>query len=104
MDAQMKKGVLEMCVLHLFSDRPLYGYEIMKSVQEAFPDVYDGSVYAVLRRLHADGCAETFIGETSGGPRRKYYRITGEGRKRLKGLLAEWGAVVGAVQQLGISV
>lgn len=99
----MKKGVLELCVLHLLSDQPLYGYQIMKFVQRAFPDVYDGSVYAVLRRLHADGCTETFIGETSSGPARKYYRLTNRGKKRLEEALAEWRAVVQAVHQLGIS-
>lgn len=102
MDAQMKKGVLEMCILHLLAARPLYGYELMKTVQEAFPDVYDGSVYAVLRRLHGDGCTETYIGETSGGPQRKYFRLTGAGRERLAAALAEWRTLVAAVGSLGI--
>jgi len=93
-----------MCILHLLSVRPLYGYEIMKSVQKAFPDVYDGSVYAVLRRLYAEGCAETFIGEISGGPQRKYYRLTAAGQERLQAALTEWQAVVAAVRELGIPV
>lgn len=104
MDAQMKKGVLEMCVLHLLSRGPLYGYEVMKTVQEAFPDVYDGSVYAVLRRLHADGCTETYLGETSGGPPRKYYRLTGAGRTRLAEAKSEWNSLVAAVRRLKIPV
>jgi PadR family transcriptional regulator PadR len=103
-DAQMKRGVLEMCVLHLLADEPLYGYELMKTVQEAFPDVYDGSVYAVLRRLHADGCTETFLGETSGGPPRKYYRLTADGRRRLSEALEEWRALVAAVRHLKVPV
>lgn len=102
MDAQMKKGVLEMCVLHLLAGGPMYGYELMKTVQEAFPDVYDGSVYAVLRRLHTDGCAETFFGETSGGPTRKYYRLTDAGRKRLSEALEEWRSLVAAVRHLKV--
>ncbi len=104
MDTQMKKGVLEMCVLHLVSGEPLYGYEVMKAVQEAFPDVYDGSVYAVLRRLHADGHAETFIGETSNGPPRKYYRLTEAGRTRLREAREEWASLVEAVQRLAVPV
>lgn len=104
MDAQMKKGILEMCVLHLLAGEPLYGYELMKIVQEAFPDVYDGSVYAVLRRLHADGCTETFLGEISGGPTRKYYRLTDAGRSRLSEALEEWRSLVAAVRHLKVPV
>lgn len=100
----MKKGVLEMCVLHLISQKPLYGYEVMKTVQAAFPGVYDGSVYAVLRRLKADGYAETFTGDTSGGPPRKYYRLTAPGMERLGDALVEWRSIVGAVRRLKIPV
>lgn len=104
MHAQMKKGVLEMCVLRLLAGEPLYGYALMKIVQEAFPDVYDGSIYAVLRRLHAEGCTETFFGETSGGPTRKYYRLTDAGRRKLSEALEEWRSLVTAVRHLKITV
>lgn len=100
MDAQMKKGVLEMCVLHLLSREPLYGYAIMKTMQEAFHDIYDGSVYAVLRRLHANGYTETFVGQMSQGPPRKYYRLTSAGRHRLEEAVAEWNALVDAVNRI----
>ncbi len=102
MDAQMKKGVLEMCVLHLLSGEPVYGYEVMKSVQDVLPNVYDGSVYAILRRLHSDGCTETFSVESSGGPPRKYYTLTAIGRNRLDDALKEWRSVVDAVNKLGL--
>jgi PadR family transcriptional regulator PadR len=92
-----------MCVLHLLAGRPFYGYELMKTLQEAFPDVYDGSIYAVLRRLNDDDCTETFLGETSGGPPRKYYRLTGTGRARLDEALAEWRSLFAAVRSLGIA-
>lgn len=100
MDAQLKKGVLEMCILSLLAGQPLYGYEVMKAVQDAFPDVYDGSVYAILRRLHADGCTETFTGDVSGGPPRKYYRLTAIGRNRLDEAQAEWQSLTQAVARL----
>lgn len=98
----MKKGVLEMCVLHLLSREPQYGYEVMKTIQEAFPGVYDGSVYGVLRRLKADGCAETFQGASSSGPPRKYYRLTDAGTKRLGQAVREWEFLIQAVSSLGI--
>lgn len=102
MDTQMKKGILELCILHLVRKVPRYGYEIMKEVQEAFPDVYDGSVYAILRRLHADGCTETFMGSDSGGPTRKYYKLTDPGEQRYQEAFQEWKGILMAVAKLGI--
>ncbi|GIP34355.1 PadR family transcriptional regulator [Paenibacillus sp. J2TS4] len=75
----------------------------MKLIKEAFPDVYDGSVYAILRRLHAEGYTETYMGETSNGPKRKYYRITEEGRSYLNLAVSEWKTTLLAVNQLGVT-
>ena len=58
MVTQLKKGILEMCILYQIKDELLYGYEIMKSVRQVFPDVYEGSVYAIWRRLHANGLVD----------------------------------------------
>jgi PadR family transcriptional regulator PadR len=102
MDAQFKKGVLEMCILHLCAQKDMYGYEMMKRIKSAFPDVYDGSVYAILRRLQADGYAETYFGQSSEGPRRKYYRITDSGRTYLQETVSGWQTLLRAVRQLGI--
>lgn len=51
MDTQLKKGVLEMCVLIRLSRKDMYGYEIMKIIQSVFPEVYDGSIYTILHRI-----------------------------------------------------
>ena len=99
---QMKKGVLELCILHTVSCGELYGYEIMKRVTEAFPDINESTVYAILRRLHSDGCTESYIGEVSGGPKRKYYRITDEGRIQLEKMIDEWNETLKAMNMLGI--
>lgn len=99
---QMKKGVLEMCILQVVSTKELYGYEIMKRVTEAFPDINESTVYAILRRLHGDGCTESYTGETSGGPTRKYYRITETGKGRLEKMLADWKEMLAAITSLGI--
>lgn len=98
----MKKGVLEMCILQVVSKDELYGYEIMKRVTEAFPDINESTVYAILRRLHADGCTESYTGEVSGGPTRKYYRVTKTGRERLEKMIAEWNEMLGAINSFGI--
>ena len=99
---QMKKGVLELCILHVISGGEFYGYEIMKQVTEAFPDINESTVYAILRRLHSDGCTESYTGEISGGPVRKYYRITPAGRERLEKMRQEWSELLRSLNALGI--
>lgn len=99
---QMKKGVLELSVLQVVSGGELYGYEIMKKVTEAFPDINESTVYAILRRLHSDGCTESYTGEVSGGPTRKYYRITPDGRSKLEKMRLEWEELLKSLKSLGI--
>ena len=99
---QMKKGVLELCILHITASGEFYGYEIMKQVTEAFPDINESTVYAILRRLHSDGCTESYTGEVSGGPTRKYYRITPAGRERLEKMRREWSELLRSLNALGI--
>ena len=80
MDAQMKKGVLELCLLQCLSGEPKYGYDVIQTMRAYFPEVTESTFYAVLRRLHKEGAAETFQGGASNGPVRKYYRLTDQGR------------------------
>lgn len=103
MDAQMKKGVLEMCILFKLEDQPLYGYELMKSVRQVFPDVYEGSIYTILRRLNATGYTDITQKESPNGPARKYYGITKTGRDYLNQMLAEWRVIVSGVTSFGIT-
>ncbi len=101
MDTQLKKGVLEMCILIQLYKRDMYGYEIMKIIQDVFPDVYDGSIYTILRRLRGDGYTETYMKDVpSGGPSRKYYRITQTGREYCARVMAEWEKMTKSVEQL----
>lgn len=101
MDTQMKKGVLEMCILIQLTWKDMYGYEIMKLIQEFFPEVYDGSIYAILRRIRGDGYTETYMKDIpSGGPARKYYRITAEGRTYCNAMIMEWEQMTKSVESL----
>lgn len=105
MDTQLKKGVLEMCVLIQLSGQDMYGYEIMKIIQDVFPDVYDGSIYTILRRIRGEGYAETYMRDVpSGGPARKYYRITAAGIKYCERVTAEWEKMTLGVRELMKSV
>lgn len=101
MDTQLKKGVLEMCVLIQLSRQDMYGYEIMKIIQDVFPEVYDGSIYTILRRIRGEGYAETYMKDVpSGGPSRKYYRITPLGMEYSDKLIAEWEKMTRSVSIL----
>lgn len=102
MDAQMKKGVLEMCILFTLKKNKLYGYELMKTVRERFPDVYEGSIYTILRRLNSEGYTEVTMQESPSGPSRKYYSITESGRLYLSQMIDEWCSVVKSVTSFGI--
>ena len=80
MNAQYKKGVLELCVLSLLIKRDCYGYEIADFLSGHI-DIADGTVYPLLRKLKADGLLTTYLQEESGGPPRKYYKRTELGRE-----------------------
>jgi len=102
MEAQIKKGILEMCVLFTIRNEPMYGYDVMKSMRLFFPEVNESTFYAILRRLHADGSAEISLGEESNGPTRKYYKITDAGREVLQKNIESWRRIRSTVEEIGI--
>lgn len=89
MNAQYKKGVLELCVLSLLEKGDCYGYEISETLAERI-EIADGTVYPILRKLKADGLLTTYLQEESGGPPRKYYRLTELGRETYRSDRAEY--------------
>ena len=97
MDAQLKRGVLELCLLSDVAKQEQYGYDIIKRLRQSFSDVEESSFYAILRRLYREGSLEQFSGTTSGGPPRKYYRVTPLGRKKLEEQMADWRTLVAIV-------
>lgn len=102
MNAQIKKGVLEMCLLHKLSQKDYYGYHLMKEMRVLFPEVNDSTFYAILRRLGKEGAAVVYYGEESGGPKRKYYKITDDGLESLETHVNDWKQLKEIVEQLGI--
>ena len=80
MNSQYKKGVLELCVLALLHKRDCYGYEISEFLSQHI-EIAGGTVYPILRKLKADGLLTTYLQEESGGPPRKYYKLTELGRE-----------------------
>ncbi len=83
MNTQYKKGVLDLCVLSLLCKHDCYGYQISDYLSQHI-DIADGTVYPLLRKLKADGLLTTYLQEESGGPPRKYYKITELGREEYR--------------------
>lgn len=99
MNAQYKKGVLELCVLSLLNRRDCYGYEISEYLSKHI-DIADGTVYPILRKLKNDGMVTTYLQEESGGPPRKYYSLTQLGRDTYMGDKEEYLSFAKAIEGL----
>lgn len=102
MESQMKRGILELCVLYQFLSDDYYGYDIMVKLRPFFPDVKDSTFYVILRRLNAEGYTEIYYGNESNGPQRKYYKITEKGKEYLDHSLESWRQIRDTVGRLGI--
>ena len=99
MNAQYKKGVLELCVLKLNQQDDLYGYETVQKVS-FYIEVTESTIYPLLRRLTKEGYLSTYNRESNEGPPRKYYSMTVEGEVYLATLIREWDQMVDSVQRL----
>ena len=82
MDAQMKKGLLDVCVLSILKKEDTYGYKLTQEITGLL-ETSESALYPVLRRLESQGLLETYTAEHS-GRLRKYYSITVKGSAKLK--------------------
>ncbi|SMC25080.1 transcriptional regulator, PadR family [Andreprevotia lacus DSM 23236] len=96
---QLKKGVLDLCVLALLDQGDNYAYEIAGALAQAV-DMGEGTIYPLMRRLQQDGYVSTYLQESPSGPPRKYYRITPAGQASLSQQKQEWRQFSGAVSRL----
>lgn len=99
MNAQFKKGVLDLCVLALLKKGDAYGYELAEKIS-ATVQIAEGTLYPLLRKLKEDGLCETYLSDESGGPPRKYYRLTEAGRRAETDLRREWLEFTNSVRLL----
>src|SRR4249920_1051502 len=76
---QLKKGVLELCVLSLLSQGDSYAYEIASRLTNGV-GMGEGTIYPLMRRMQSDGLVRTYLVESASGPSRKYYKLTPAGR------------------------
>ena len=91
---QLRKGLLELCVLASLRRERLYGYDLVKRLAAGGGlSMGEGTVYPILSRFKTDGLVETTLVESAEGPARKYYQLTPKGRRLLARMLAHWAEV-----------
>ena len=92
MDVQLKKGLLEFCVLAVLNKADSYGYQIIKDIS-TYIDVSESTLYPILKRLEAGSYLETYSVEYN-SRLRKYYRITDKGKENVNEFLKDWQQVM----------
>jgi PadR family transcriptional regulator PadR len=95
--AQMRKGILEYCILSILSRNSCYASDIIKELKEAQVIVVEGTLYPLLTRQKNAGLLSYRWEESLQGPPRKYYELTPEGKVYLKDLDNSWDELVGSV-------
>jgi PadR family transcriptional regulator PadR len=88
MDIQLKKGILEICVLKCLGMDSSYGYKIVQTL-ENYVNISESTLYPILKRLEKNKCLETYTEEYN-GRLRKYYKITDIGEQRISEFINEW--------------
>ena len=99
MNAQFKKGALEICVLSQLAQGDKYGYELTERISEEM-SIASGTLYPILRKLKADEYVTTYLVESESGPARKYYKLTEKGYRYQEELLKEWKEFIEAGERL----
>ena len=92
MDIQLKRGLLDVCVLSAIKNEPSYGYRIIKDIKP-YVEISESTLYPILRRLEAAEYLTVRTAEHS-GRLRKYYSITKAGRERIAAFAEEWKEIV----------
>ncbi len=98
---QIRKGLLEFCVLNAMLGERLYGYDIVRRLRRV-PGlvITEGTIYPILSRLRREGLVRTTLEESNEGPARKYYELTASGQRTLTRMNEQWGQILQGVQDL----
>lgn len=92
MDIQLKRGLLDVCVLAAIKDQDSYGYQIIKDMKP-YLELSESTLYTILKRLEAAGMLTVRTAE-HGGRLRKYYRITPAGVNRIEEFQEDWKEII----------
>lgn len=98
--SQMRKGMLEYCILLLLSKKKAYASEIISDFRDARLIVVEGTLYPLLTRLKKDGALDYQWEESTQGPPRKYYFLTPEGLNALNELQRSWNEISSTVNHI----
>jgi PadR family transcriptional regulator PadR len=97
---QMRKGILEFCILHIISRGEVYASDMLGELTTAKIMVVEGTLYPLLTRLRKAGLVEYKWVESSSGPPRKYYRLTNDGSEFLMKLDETWGDLINSTHKI----
>jgi PadR family transcriptional regulator PadR len=97
---QMRKGILEFCILHVISRGEVYASDMLDELTSARIMVVEGTLYPLLTRLKNAGLLDYKWVESSSGPPRKYYVLTDEGREFLEAMQGTWLDLAASVQMI----
>ena len=100
--AQMRKGVLELCILSIIAEKDAYASDILEKLKDAKLIVVEGTLYPLLTRLKNEGLLKYRWEESKSGPPRKYYTMTEIGIKVLDDLNMGWQDLVKAVNKITV--
>jgi PadR family transcriptional regulator, regulatory protein PadR len=99
--SQLRRGVLEYCVLALLQDQQLYGFDLVRRLGDVDGLVTsEGTIYPLLSRLRREGWVTTTWAESTAGPPRRYYALTPAGRRALQEFSEQWRRFRAAVDHL----
>ena len=98
--SQLRKGVVEPCILGLLAREPMYGWQLAEPLTAAGLIASIGTLYPVLSRLRERGLVTAFERASDAGPARKYYRLTTAGAGELAAFRAQWTGFTAAVDTL----
>ena len=101
---QIRRGVLELCVLSIIAEEEVYPSDIIKKLKEVNLIVVEGTLYPLLTRLKNNELLHYNWRESTSGPPRKYYYITALGQQFLAGLMNTWDDLVEAVDKSTINI
>ena len=98
--SQMRKGMLEYCIMLLLRNRPCYANDIISKLKDAQMIVVEGTLYPLLNRLRNDKLLKYEWQESTQGPPRKYYALTMDGEETLRQLDQSWNEISNTVNIL----
>ena len=98
--AQMRKGILEFCILSLINEKEMYVSDLIDELKKGKLDVVEGTLYPLLTRLKNGEFLSYRWEESTGGPPRKYYQFTEKGKLFLAELLNTWNELTESVNQI----